>query len=1126
NRYRVEVGLDLYVNMTIPKSFMGVGNTLNKVTFWGVKNDAGGSSLFVLEYNITADRWAEVSVHYQPGSETPGAGDFLELFDNQSVFSQDSNNYYVDFSIEFVEDIGIGYFLTGMNAIDQLGRPVSTSWLARLKSGTFETPPIAIGAYLITGQFALPDYYYAEVVDENDELLHYVDAYDNFTFKLQANEPFGEVMIPFSTLTFEPEYMKPVSFSVKNNPMNFFSLSTPITEVNPTLMFVYNGTHAYTAVGYLDNVTWTWVPEMAQWAPSIDFELNDTIDWSEFWEETETTVENNGAWLTWSGHYTNSTDMDADPYGNGGTINGEPYFWKVWDLDGEAMYARPEILNLHTVQLGFKDLFMEGFVKMDGEVVRRADPGDILNVSLIIHAPGGEINGTTFIPMNETNVEVDVGTYIDIAGAWITTIRNNVTLQLFTNGFGENETHWWRTRATHELTMDLNTDQAWSNSSVQVWMYNADRTAFIGYYQVHVSDIITVLDHNFELGAEVTNIDFDIVFTADAPAMKIDDVGLVSGVVQAWQLNVSEAGLNTWQKFPDPMNFTDPSVSARGIQTFDKSRMLWSPAHFVLGNYTLWEPQKWTITDEGAIDLDGNVFTTEDQYFVKRTGFFESWGNTTVEGMWVGVGFDPSPGDPGDEFVSTSWMGVATLEVEFDANETFYWYHADDFSSLTLTEVEDVQEIMWADLDGDIPSPGYDWVSWLSKNRTLELGALTGLEDNYWKTSWFAWGTQQVFQVATSEASTTWAAFQAKYAGLLIFNDLDPDGAGPQEPNKAPDFDVSEGNVVTDEVTHVVLIDDVDSLELRRPFGATNDTGNVVVSPDTEVTFGISIYDVVVSIYPIQVENSDGLRGPWAFRESYEGALGLNSTNFDYWVSHATIEEMAFDITFNVDMVEYDAADAQTWNHAIAFKIDQTIGNWTLSEFDNSVLDNKSLAVNFFAVLGTATATVYTAGEQPVTDTNGESMEADYYQFGSANSPFANVSMGGLPYYWAGDGYSTEYTSGSSTAPIGAFSLMFESESGDTIANFQVDASMLFMTAGYTNWGGQKIIVDPVFVSYTSAHQTPSGTTTTTTTGTTTTTSPTTTIPPGGGDDLGLMVMVGGIIFVAVIACVMARRRR
>jgi len=355
---------------------------------------------------------------------------------------------------------------------------------------------------------------------------------------------------------------------------------------------------------------------------------------------------------------------------------------------------------------------------------------------------------------------------------------------------------------------------------------------------------------------------------------------------------------------------------------------------------------------------------------------------------------------------------------------------------------------------------------------------------------------------------------------MLIFDDLDD--------SSAPEFSIEEGSVETEEVTHVVLIDSIGSLEIRQPFGATNGSGLVAVDTETDIDFGISIFDVNVTIYPTQIENGEGIRGPWQFRQSYEGALGLNSTNFDYWISHATIDEMAFDVSFSVDMVEYDENDPIKWNHATAFKIDQVIGNWTMHNFGNDILDERSLAVNYFAVLGTATRTQYQAGDEPVTDTNGDSTGADYYTFGSENSPFANVSMGGLPYTWGGDtpAFSVEHISGSSTAPIGAFSIMYQSDSGQSITRWNVDASMLFMTAGYANWGGHAIHVDPVFVSYSSAHQTPLSGTTTTTGTTPVTTTPTTTpiVPPSDGD-IGTLVLVGGTIAVVVILCVLARRR-
>ncbi|MBN2229301.1 MAG: hypothetical protein JW779_06870, partial [Candidatus Thorarchaeota archaeon] len=458
----------------------------------------------------------------------------------------------------------------------------------------------------------------------------YVDAYDDFTLRLTANEAFGEVVIPFSYITGESEFKRSVSFNIPIDSRKLLTSWQHVSESWPMLMFVYNGTHAYTTTSYIDDVTWSWDSSGLQWIPEIDFLVNDSIDLSKYYVLEATSIENAGALLSWTGHYTNDTDMNIyDPYKQGGIISGEPYFWDVINADNEKMQPRDEIWNLRTVLLGYKEGIVEGFVMKDGEVVRRANPGDVLNVSLIVHAPGGEINGTVYVPLNWTNMDLDGPK--DIAGAWVTTARRNITLMLRTEGQDYNETHRWRVQSSHNLTMDLESEQAWSNSTFTVFMYHINGM-FIGQYTV-TTDIITILDYTFEVGDDESLIQFDIVFTEDAPSMKIDHAEMSSGVDIAWQLNISEAGQNNWVIYPPEPDFTNPDVSGSEYQIVTADRMLWSPSHFILGNFSIWEPQKWAVTEDGAIDLDGNVFTTEDQYFVKRTGYFDSWGNSTVEGM-------------------------------------------------------------------------------------------------------------------------------------------------------------------------------------------------------------------------------------------------------------------------------------------------------------------------------------------------------------------------------------------------------------------------------------------------------------------------------------------------------------
>ena len=776
----------------------------------------------------------------------------------------------------------------------------------------------------------------------------------------------------------------------------------------------------------------------------------------------------------------------------------------VLDTDGNPVIARPEISDRQTMKLAFRTVFIEAFVYNDmGQIANTAMQGDPLNLTILVHRDINLIEGSYVI-------EPEPGALFNVSSE-----LKDVTIEVKGSITDSNATHYWRLDITHTLVLDYKLG-TWSTEStyrLAVYRIGGSLVMSIPITRDHVH----VTDFNIQLSDDLTTVIVDFSFQpvgilpfSGAPDMVIEKASIKVGIIQ----NVRWWDNNTkiWT-FPDHLNGTSLTVEQYNqlisswidqYTVIDVSNdIIWSPRHLRLGNVPSYTPPLWKITADGAIDLDGNVFTEEDQYFVKRVAHWDDWGNVTVDGMMVGVGFDPTPGTPGDEFWSENWMGVVEQNIWFDANETFYWYHAADNSLVGANEMADIRTMLYADIGADLPTPGYEYISWLAKNHTLDTTTIPGLESGKWSTTWFAWGTTQNFWVAISEDDATLAHFKAQYAGLLIFND----GIGPSD--GAPDFSIENGQVITDEVTHYVLIDDVGSIEIRRPFGATNSTGNVRVDPDTEVQFGITINDVDVTIYPLKVEHSSALRGAWSFRQSYEGAIGLNATNFDYRITDATISEMAFDITFNVDQATYVVDDPLTWNHAVSFKVDQTFGDWTLNDIDNSVLDGRSLAVNFFGVLATGTRAQYTAGDRPVTDNNGASQEADYYQYGSDNNPYANVEMGGLPYTWGGDGHSTIYYSGSSTAPIGAFSLMYESASGSTITNWNVEASMLFMTAGYENWGGEEIICDPVFVAYTSALN--AGTTGTYT--------------GGEGDPAILYVIVGGVVSLVVIVCVMYRRR-
>jgi hypothetical protein len=1106
NSYKVNVGDDLFVDITVPKSFLATD--LDSIQFWGTGR-GDRATFFGLEYNVTSDRWNSLAYRYIPGSDEPRPFSLIALDSLQSDYTEEVDYYHVVFAITYEQAIPPEIFTTGMQVVDVDGRPVAANWMVSAETGAYVSPLIGFGIPVVPTDFLLPNYYYADIVGEDGRIIHYVDMNDTFIVRLMSNVEIGETLIPFTQLTYDeslhvkeywryPEGLNESDAVLFDKDVNFTLVEV---DLYPIMALKVNVTDVYVVAGYL-NVSWEWIElggGVGMHFPDLTVIENSSIDISKYFivNDGHTGIFDGRHRIQWGGYFTNETDLDSS-FGFGGTIRPEMSLVTVLDTDGSPIYARPEIRDRETMKLSYRMDFIEAFVYNDAGVIADvAQQNEMLNLTMLVHKNVNEINGSIVY-------ELEPGALFNA-----TQELQYLTLEVKGSFMDANDTHYWRVDITHTIGIDFETDLPIESSVYRITLFQKGGTLVRS--QEYNLDHITVVGFDLDMQEELTTLKIQFSFDTDAPSMVIDKalvkVGQLSNV-RIWDPANTTWSYPWWLVSAGQLNITqyDELVYSWTDQPTEvdlSSDTLWSPRHLRLGNVYTYTPPIWTVTQDGAIDLDGNIYTVNDQYYVKRTGYWEDWGNITVSGMFVALGFDPTPGNNGDEFWSENWMGVLEQEMWFTANETFYWYHT-DMTPVDASEMIEIQETLWADMNNDIPIPGYEYVSWMSKNRTLDISQIPGLEDGKWTSTWFAWGTRQTFWVGISETQATLARFRAEYAGLLIFND----GIGPTD--SAPDFSIVNGQVMTDEVTHLVLIDEVASVELRRPFEATNDTGNVQVRPDTMIDFGISIYDVNVTIYPLRVEHSSALRGAWDFRQSYEGAIGLNATSFDYWVTKATVDEMSFDITFEVDMVNYDAEDPSKWNNAVSFKVDQRFGDWTLHDFDNNVLENRSLAVNFFGVLGTGTGTRYTAGERPVTDTNGASLEASYYEFGDEDSPYAKVTMGELPYTWGGNDHSTVEISGSSTVPIGAFSVMYESASGSSVANWHVEASMLFMTSGYKYWGGEEILCDPVFVAYTSNYQS-SG--------------PTTPYTPEEGNPLTLYLLVGGVVALIVVVCMLYRRR-
>ncbi|MFX0045347.1 MAG: hypothetical protein ACFE8Z_05825, partial [Candidatus Hermodarchaeota archaeon] len=696
--FQVNPSDQLLVNISIPWEFIEAGTVLDSVAFWGEMRGVR-YAVFGMEYNVSADAWNHLSLSYQAGDVAMPAANFMTLHTEYCTYVNDtlSHKYKIEFAISFT-NAEIGVFKTGMHVLDTDGNPVSPSWLARVESGTFETPPIGVGAPVTAADFVFPRYYYAEITDSEGDILHYVKD-DEFTFRMLSNYPFGEVLVPFCVLTWDDDYTLNESWVIKDDIWKLLSTETVFDEMPLLLFFQYNSTGQYLVGGHLTNVVWNWNWVLRMWLVTYDIVLDYDIDVGRFYNLLAMGERMGGSELYWTGHFTEYVDMHPDPYIEGAIVEPIPYFWTVRDANGRQLTPRSEIERKNTVQMAYRQAFVEAFVRNPmGDIVERAMPGQVFNITLDVHAPGELINGTTAIFVNETNVWVpEVSNFVDIDTYYVNRTLLNVAISFVGYGSGYNTTHSWDYVIVHIIQVDF-VAQVMDDMSIKYTEYSSSSdiaTAATNSTEYYF-DMVDSLDWSINIGPELTTLQLGLSLTGAAPDAVINQVASQAEWWEDYAVNASLAGQN---------NFTvyhDPAYSKSVVEKFDEE-IIWSPARLVFGDIPIWEEPLWTVTEEGALDLDGNMFTTEDQYFVRRTGSWEHWGNTTVEGMGVTVIFDPTPGRDGDEFWSESWQGVVKTIINYSASEEFYWYHAYNWSLVGVDAMDSIMDTLWADYDGDIP---------------------------------------------------------------------------------------------------------------------------------------------------------------------------------------------------------------------------------------------------------------------------------------------------------------------------------------------------------------------------------------------------------------------------------------
>lgn len=468
----------------------------------------------------------------------------------------------------------------------------------------------------------------------------------------------------------------------------------------------------------------------------------------------------------------------------------------------------------------------------------------------------------------------------------------------------------------------------------------------------------------------------------------------------------------------------------------------------------MWENDVWTTDPlNGALDLDGDLGTTDDQFYVREIHSSTDFFNITQQYLDVSILWEPDSATWADEFSLHSFTGMVTFNWTYDWSETNVWTHTDG-TSLTPAEYTAVSEVMF-DSYGN-PNPGYWGISWMFENRTyadmLQQAQDEGwdwVEDNSQEWSWLWWELQESYSTEISNGTHSDLmdvnlAYQ--YAGMFAWNDTNSDNFM---------------NILTNnEITHYWMPVDVESVAFTTPgegWGNFNATGSEYRPVNETIDFGVTFSNVTGVVYPF---------GERSYFDWYEGTVtGSDFADFDERPAECLTEEFSIDVHFTGEV------NATGGANTAEVKFDIGVGQWDI-DFPSATnpLEGMSLAVAFYSDLNIMTSGGMTANASYIDDdgqvvTNDQDEASLNFTMASGLSDVAMMSLGGAPYDWA---FNSSYpsTAGAQAVPLSTFSEIYVSGGGNSATTFSITSQQFYTVLSFKWWDGYSVYVDPVFVGY------------------------------------------------------------
>ncbi len=554
------------------------------------------------------------------------------------------------------------------------------------------------------------------------------------------------------------------------------------------------------------------------------------------------------------------------------------------------------------------------------------------------------------------------------------------------------------------------------------------------HYSIQIIDLYNALDVEEENRWKPA---LSVTLNGEEMAVQLEDLNIYKkhilwGELYTWKL--TEIDVMTVRSIWDLVVGT-PEWDMWGIRTFE------------------------TVPETGAVDLDGDLSTTEDQYFVRRLHYgSDSW-NRTEYRMWVGIIWNPNSTLQGDEVHIGAWTGRLHTAWSSEWSEYYLWYYASNMSGVNTETMRRINNTL-LDSDTGIPNPGYWDIAHMAKNSTwedlLSEAQMQGWDwitdnTNEWEWIWFGFSQDYLTSwFSDNELQEAGVGLRYEFAGLSLFNFT--------------------------EQTHYFIPETIGNVTFMTPgesFGNRNASDTMLVGPSERVTFGVTYTNVNGTIFPF----AGGERSMWGWYDSIVYGADFTSPNFNEKPTDSIVDEISLAVHFNATTTPTNEA-----NNEVSVKIDQHIGGWTLdhnvidgrtqnlSDVDvylrgNEVLRNRSLASNWYVEAYTdmrwqvRDAMGSTVNNNNVTESNKFDLQNAF-----ADVSFATVRLGST-YDWykpiaLNDTVRTLNVT-SKTTPLGNFKAMFQKEDGKSSAGFALSSKMYFLSTIFPQWEGYKVYNDP-----------------------------------------------------------------